>query len=469
VNYTGSAPVRQPVPEVPVLDIPETAGPPGTTESGENAVVYLRLLWDQRGLLVRVALCALLGSTLIAFLIPARYQSTSRLMPPDSQSSSGLAMAAAAMSGSGSGLAGMASDLLGLKSSSDVFVGILGSRTVQDKLILQFDLKKLYSDRRMEDARKDLAEHTAISVDRKSQIIAITVTDKSPQRAASMAQAYVDELNRLAVELSTSSARRERIFLEGRLQSVNKDLEAAEKDFSQFASKNAAIDVKEQGKAMVEAAATLQGQLIAAQSEYQGLKQMYTDNNVRVRSVKARIDELERQLEKLGGKDESTTSISGQPNDSMYPSIRKLPLLGVTFADLYRRTVIQQAVLETLTKEYELAKVEEAKEIPTVKVLDVANIPDKKSFPPRLFIMAAGTILAFGLAAGWIFLRKSWGEIDPNDPGRLLVEEMAATFQSGARRLLPAVAGLRESAVPKKGSPSEEISEVFYQSEKKLS
>jgi capsule polysaccharide export protein KpsE/RkpR len=117
----------------------------------------------------------------------------------------------------------------------------------------------------MEDARNDLAEHTAISVDRKSQIISVTVTDRSPQRAAAMSQAYVEELNNLVTELSTSSARRERIFLEERLQSVNKDLESAEKEFSQFSSKNAAIDIKAQGVAMVDAAAALQGQLIAAQ------------------------------------------------------------------------------------------------------------------------------------------------------------------------------------------------------------
>src|SRR5260221_241525 len=143
----------------------------------------------------------------------------------------------------------------------------------------------------MTDARKDLADHTSISVDRKSQIISITVTDRSPQRAAAMAHAYAEELDRLVAELSTSSARRERIFLEGRLQAVNQDLEAAEKDFSQFASKNTAIDVKEQGKAMVEAAAMLQGQLIAAQSQYEGLREIYTDNNPRVSTVKAGIDE----------------------------------------------------------------------------------------------------------------------------------------------------------------------------------
>ena len=234
-------------------------------DSGERAthgqtVASLRLLWESRRFLGRVAGAGLLLSTLIALLIPSRYQSVARLMPPDNQSGSGLAMAAAALAGGGAGLGGMASELLGLKSTSDLLVGVLSSRTVEDKLIQKFDLRKVYGARRMEDARKDLAARTDISVDRKSQIITITVTDKSPQRAAAMAQAYVEELNRTVAEVSTSSARRERIFLEGRLQAVNQDLEAAEKEFSQFASKNTAIDIKEQGKAMVDAAATLQGQ-----------------------------------------------------------------------------------------------------------------------------------------------------------------------------------------------------------------
>jgi uncharacterized protein involved in exopolysaccharide biosynthesis len=424
VNFSSSAAVHQPVPELPEKGFPVYSPEPGTRESSQKVLASLGLVWERRRLLFRVVLYALLASTAAAFLIPARYESTARLMPPDNQSASSLAAASAAMSGAAGGLGGITGDFLGLKNTSDIFVGILGSRTVQDKLIQQFDLKKLYWDRRMEDARKDLANHTGIFVDRKSQIISITVTDKSPQRAAAMGQAYVEELNRLVAELSTSSARRERIFLEGRLQAVSQDLEAAEKNFSQFASKNTAIDVKEQGKAMVEAAATLQGQLIAAESELQGLKQIYTDNNVRVRSVKARIDELKRQLEKLGGKGESMTEVSGQQSDSLYPSIRKLPLLGVMYADLYRRTKIQEVVLETLTKEYEMAKVQEAKEIPTVKVLDVANIPDKKAFPPRLLIMFLGTLLGSCFGVLFVLGSESWNAIDPQDPGKRFAKEV---------------------------------------------
>jgi uncharacterized protein involved in exopolysaccharide biosynthesis len=181
---------------------------------------------------------------------------------------------------------------------------------------------------------------------------------------------------------------------------------------------------------MVEAAATLQGQYIAAQSELEGLKQIYTDNNVRVRSVRARIGELKRQLERIGGKGEDASAPAGQQQDALYPSIRKLPLLGVTYADLYRRTRVQEAVFESLTKEYEMAKVQEVKEIPAVKVLDSPNIPEKKSFPPRLLIVFMGMTLAFAAAITLVFAKTSWDQTDSNDPRKLFAEEVFTTVKA---------------------------------------
>ena len=322
----------------------EESLPTETTEVRRDLLPHLRLLWDSRRFLCRVAIYAFCASTLIAFLIPVRFQSTTRLMPPDSLSNSGLGMMAAFAGRAGAdGIGGLAGDLLGVKSSGALFVGILGSQTVQDALIDEFHLKKVYHDSKIEDARKDLAEHTDVSEDRKSGIVTIAVTDHDAKRAAAMAQAYVNELDRLVAQVSTSSARRERIFLEGRLQDVKMDLDSAAKDFSVFASKNTAIDIPEQGKAMVEAAAGLQGQLIAAQSELSGLRTIYSDNNVRVRTVEARVNELDKKLNEIGG-----AGVDGGKNEnSLYPSIRKLPLLGVTYADLYRQTKIQETVYGT--------------------------------------------------------------------------------------------------------------------------
>jgi len=397
------------------------------TERQQDLLPYLRLFWEQRRFLFRTGAYALLTSILIAFLIPARYQSLTRLMPPDSQSTSGLGMVAA-MAGKGgvAGLGGLAGDLLGVKSSGALFVGILGSETVQDRLIDEFNLMKIYHDRKIEDARKDLAERTEVSEDRKSGIITIAVTDHDPKRAAGMAKAYVGELDRLVAQVSTSSARRERIFLEGRLEKVKGDLDLAAKNFSQFASKNSAIDIPAQGKAMVEAAAVLQGQLIAAQSELSGLQQIYTDSNVRVRSVQARVNELQKKLNEIG----SAGTQGGSPGENaLYPSIRKLPLLGVTYADLFRQTKIQETVYELLTQQYELAKVQEAKEIPTVKVLDPAIVPTKRSFPPRLAIMLLGTILGVIMATTWILGKTQWDAVDVSDPRRVFATEVFTTVQ----------------------------------------
>jgi capsule polysaccharide export protein KpsE/RkpR len=397
-----------------------------------KAVGHLQLLWGERQFLGKAFLSGLAVGCLVAFLIPARYESSVQLMPPDNQSGSGLAMIAALTAKSGGTFSNIAGDLLGIKSSGALFIGILKSQTVEDRLVDRFRLKTVYSASLQEDARKGLADNTSLSEDRKSGIISITVTDRVPKRAAAIAQAYVDELNQLVAELSTSAAHRERVFLEERLSAVKQDLDDASRKFSQFSSKNTAIDIKEQGRAMVEAASVLQGQLIAAESELKGLEQIYTASNVRVRAVQARISELEHQLDKLGGKGYGETTDSPDSSHSLYPSIRQLPLLGVTYAELYRRTRIQEVVFETLTQQYELAKVQEAKETPSVKILDSARVPERKSFPPRQLIAALVALVFLGAATFGVLVRSKWDEADANDPGKLLAQEV---FQTVSRHM----------------------------------
>ncbi len=395
----------------------------------ERALARLRLLWERRRFLSRIAGLGFLLTLVIALFIPNEYVSTTRLMPPE-QNSSGMAMLAAMAGNAGAGFGGLAGDLLGMKSTGALFVGVLQSRTVQDAVITRFDLKKVYGHRRWQDTRKELAENTGIVEDRKSGIISVSVTDKNPQRAALMAQEYVEELNRVITELNTSSAHRERVFLEERLVKVKQDLESAEKEFSEFASKNTAIDIQAQGKAMIEAAATLEGQLIAAQTELESLKQIYADGNVRVRATQARVDELRRQLEKLGGTPGAATELSDKNDLSSYPSIRKLPLLGVSYADLFRNMKVQETIFETLTKEYELAKVQEAKETPSVKVIDPPEIPEKKSSPHRFWIVLSGTLLALAFGMVWILGDARWGQIAPDDPGKAFALEVFGTLKA---------------------------------------
>jgi uncharacterized protein involved in exopolysaccharide biosynthesis len=420
--------------------------------SGDGTVEHLRLLWEHRRLLFRALVVGLILSTVVAFLVSARYEATTQLMPPDNQSGNSMALLSA-VTGRTGGLGAFAGDLLGMKNSGALFVGVLQSRTVRDRLIDDFNLRKVYRSSKIEDARQQLAEHTYISEDRKSGILSITVTDHDPQRAAAMAQAYVTELDRLVAQVSTSSARRERIFLEERLTAVKQDLDSAATKFSEFASKNTAIDIPAQGKAMVEAAANLQGQLIAAESELRGLEAIYTDQNVRVRAVRARVAELRAQLGKIGGESGSAGALSPKSDPSLYPSIRQLPLLGVTYANLYRQTKIEETVFELLTQQYELAKVQEAKEIPSVKVLDAAVVPTKKSFPPRAVLIAAGTLLCVFAVCAYLFANQFWQSIDPQDAGKQFAEEVARTLRVETERLVPA-GGLLSRALAKMSKQS---------------
>jgi hypothetical protein len=178
---------------------------------------------------------------------------------------------------------------------------------------------------------------------------------------------------------------------------------------------------------MVEAAAVLQGQLIAAQSELSGLQEIYTENNVRVRALEARVNELKKKLNEIGS---AGTPGGPQADNPLFPSIRKLPLLGVTYADLYRQTKIQETVYELLTQQYELAKVQEAKEIPTVKVLDIANVPTKKSFPPRAALIVLGTLLGLAFAMTWVHGKSRWNAVEAGDPRKLFALEVFGSVRT---------------------------------------
>jgi uncharacterized protein involved in exopolysaccharide biosynthesis len=425
--------------------------------SRERQAAVLRLLWEHRRLLLQAAGVGLLSFLLIALLIPSSYVSTARLMPPDTQSSSGLAMMAAmatkSSGTSGGNLAGVASDLLGLKNTGALFIGVLKSETSQDSIIQQFDLQKVYRIRLLSDTRKKLDDNTTILEDRKSGIITVNVTDHNPQRAAAIANAYVDELNSLVAQLSTSAAHRERVFLEERLKLAKQELDTASNQLAQFSSKNGTLDMQTEGKAMLDAAGILTGQLIVAQSELEGLRQIYTDNNPRVRALNARVGELRTQLEKLGGAEENAQSnsvrddgsASGQSRNAAsdkfagtpFPTIRNLPLLGAKYTDYYRRARIQETVYELLTEQYELAKVQEAKETPSVKVLDPARVPDRKSFPPRLLITVLGAVLGMIAMAFWVLGTQRWAQVDPADPRKALALEVAATFRASTPWISP--------------------------------
>jgi uncharacterized protein involved in exopolysaccharide biosynthesis len=410
-------------------------------EFAPNWVANSALLWDHRRLLARIAVIGLFVSLVVVFLIPKRYESTARIMPPENSGAGTAIMAALAGRGMSElgGLGTLAGTLLGARTSGPLYVDLLRSDTVSGHLIDRFQLQQVYGKRYRVDAAKKLARRTIITEDKKSGVIAVTVEDPDPRRARDLAQGYLDELNLLVNRTNTSSAHQERVFIERRLADARDDLERAQRDMSDFSSTHTTIDIKEQTRATVEAAVKLQAQLIFEQSELNSLKQIYGDGNVRVRAARARMASLQQELAKMSGssaplQDDAPANTDSTPsldsNSTLYPPLRQLPRLAVPYADIYRRVRVQETVFEMLTQQYEIARIQEAKEIPVVRVIDSPGIPEKKSFPPRTLFTLMLTVLTIAIAALAILLRHRWELVHAEDPRKALGRRIASDLRA---------------------------------------
>jgi capsule polysaccharide export protein KpsE/RkpR len=395
-----------------------------------NWVENASLFWDFRRLIARVAGTVFVLSILVALLLPKEYVSGARIMPPEQGGNSAAILATLVGKSSAGGLAGLAGSLLGAKNTGALFVALLHSGTVSGHLIDRFDLQRVYHKRYREDAAKRLSHLTKITEDPKSGVITIGVTDEKRERARDLAQGYLDELNNLVAKVNTSSAHREREFIEQRLNTVQAELQQAQLELSAFSSKNTTIDIKEQTRATVEAGAKLEGQLIAGESELDSLRQIYGSQNVRVRAAEARNAILQRELQRANGQDSTDTDGKDIDASHPYPALRQLPQLGVRWANLYRNVRIHETVFDLLSQEYETARIEEVKSIPTVSVIDVPWLPERKSGPHKTLIVLISLLGSMVGTAVFLLVRRSWLGIDPEDMRRVLVARIGTTIRN---------------------------------------
>ena len=386
------------------------------------------ILWHRRRFFVTWLATAIGTSVILVLLIPKYYEATVVLMPPQDTSLALLSMlmGGANQTGSGGGGGGGSAvgDLLGLQSKGQLYVQAAGSRTVTDRMIQRFNLMQRYDCRIMEDCRKKWDKYSDVVEKKKSGTIEITVTDKDPQFAAQMANAMVEELDRLMLEIHTSDARQEREVTQHSVTQAEQELDLATRDLAEFSSANTTIQPEEQAKAAVEISATIEGELIAAQSDLSGMEKLYTPNNQRVYSARARVEELRKQLEKA-----NSGGMQGDAQEGQLPSVRRLPLIGTRYLDLYRKVVVREQVLKVLTQELELARIRETHQVATVSVMDRAVVPMKKSFPPRTIFVLGLAILSFFAVASCTLLIDWWQAATEQDPWKALLGPFVARLR----------------------------------------
>jgi len=380
------------------------------------------LVQAHRRSILRSVVVGTLIATVIAFALPRRYTAEVRILPPEKQSSTAM-LAALAGGKIPAAMSELAGSVLGAKDPGALVQNLATSNSVSDALIRKFELQRHYSKRYLVDTRKKLRSRIKIAEDRKSGALVIEVTDGDKALARDMANSLVEELDSTFTRVSTSSARQERVFLEKRLALAKSDLAAAEKSFSVFASTNSTLDISEQTKAMVGASADLQAQIIAGESQLESLRQIYSEDNYRVRSTSARVGELKRHMANISG-------ASGATEVSGYPTVKRLPILGTEWAEKYRTVKVQQGLFELLTQQLELAKVQEAREVPTIKVVDRAEIPEKKSWPPRAIIIMLGLFLSLAGAIAYFWAIDWWNTLPSDDIYKLRARMAGAVLFS---------------------------------------
>lgn len=337
-----------------------------------SLIDMIAVLARHKRLLIGLPLLAALVGLGISFILPKIYTARTVLMTPQ-QSQSG----AAAMLGQLGALAGAAGGAIGVKSPTDMYVGLLKSRSVADRLLERFDLQKIYDEKLPSNARKELAKNTVVLAG-KDGLITIEVDDEDPKRAAAIANGYHEELGRLTRMLAVSEASQRRLFFEKQLLQARDELTRAEFDLQKTQEKTGVIQLEGQAKAIIEGAAQLRAQIAAKEVQLGSMRTFATAQNPDYQRVQQELAGLRAQLK---GREQEP----GDKGDVLVAT-GKVPQVGLENLRKIREVKYHEAIMEIMARQFELAKVDEAKDSAVIQVVDSAIEPDRKSKPKQAVI-----------------------------------------------------------------------------------
>ncbi len=387
-------------PEPIVSETSERSRDPFASESEISALDLLVLIVERKRFILRFVLGGIVLAIVISFLLPVRYEGKVVLLPPAQSSSIGSSLMGQ-LGGLGAlgSLASLAGGSLGLKNPADMYVSLLASRTVEDAMIQRFGLMQEYRKKLISDTRKELEHRTTVVAGNKDGLIRVTVEDGNPRRAAELANGYVEEFRKLSATLAISEAARRRLFFEQQLQDAKEKLTQAEEAMTKTEQTTGVLQIDSQARALIESAAILRAQVVAKEVQIEGMRSFATDDNPALVLAKQELAALQSQLDRVAGSQKDTGS-------DINLSKGRVTQSGMEYIRRFRDLRYQETVFWLLAKEFEIAKLDEAREGSIIQVVDAAVPPDKKSSPHRLLIVLASTVLAFFVAVFWVWMRK---------------------------------------------------------------
>jgi uncharacterized protein involved in exopolysaccharide biosynthesis len=354
-----------------------------------SLVDLLIVIASRKRLIAKVTAASLAAGVLVSFLLPVRYSATVIILPPQQNSSMGAMLAS--QLGNLGGMAALAGGSLGLKSPNDMYVGMLKSRTVEDAMVQKYRLKDEYGKRYLSDARKTLEKRAVIDGSGKDGLIRVTIEDRDKERAAELANGYVEQFRSLSENLAITEASQRRLFFEKELQQAKNNLAGAEEALKLTQQSTGVIQLDSQARALIESAASLRAQITAREVQIQGMQTYATGENPQLVQAQRELEGLRAQLAKLGGSEDSGSG------ELLVPKGR-VPEAGLEFVRKLRDVKYNETIFDILARQFELAKLDEAKQGAVIQVVDPAVVPDRRSSPKRTLIVIGATALGFFLA-----------------------------------------------------------------------
>lgn len=370
----------------------------GTAQPGIGILDLVTWVGQGKRLVAIVTLCGLALSLTLALLLPSTYTARTSLLPPGGQQQSSSAAALAAL-GSLGGLAGG----LGGKSPDELYVALLRSDSVLRGLDARFDLKQKYQVKTFEALRLKVPKFVRVSSDRKSGVISLEIDDKDPQFAADLANAHVLEVTRVLWRLAVSEAQQRRVFFEGQLKETKERLVKAENDLRSMQEKTGVVVLERQADALVTGAAQMRTMIATREVQLKVMRTSGTERNPDVMRLASEIAALRSELARM----ESTQG--SNPGSAVDMPVNKIPEAAVEYIRARRELKLQETILEAMVRQFEAAKLDEAKEGPLLQQIDKAQPPDYKSKPARASIVLTGTLLALLGSTVWVILRRFSG------------------------------------------------------------
>jgi uncharacterized protein involved in exopolysaccharide biosynthesis len=355
------------------------------TDTDENEISLLDLLIvlaERKRLILSVTAVFAIGAIIVSLLLPPRYTATVTLLPPQQSSSMGTALAS--QLGSMGGMAAMAGGSLGLKNPNDMYVAMFKSHTVEDAMVQHFGLMQEYHAKFSSDARKAFEGAATVDGSAKDGMIHISVQDRDPRRAADLANGYVDQFRLQSQHLAITEASQRRLFFEQQLEQAKDNLANAEDAMKQTEQKTGVIQLNSQASVLIQSAASLRAQIAATEVQIQGMRTYATGENSQVVQAQQELDSMRAQLAKLAGSGDSAS-------DGLIVPKGQIPEAGLEYARKMRDVKYNETIFDILARQFEVAKLDEAKQGALIQVVDPAVPPDRKTSPKRSLIVIGTT------------------------------------------------------------------------------